>query len=112
MCLVSPGPISLQGPSHPVCDRTHGALWVQLTADIASEDRNLVLRASGSQLLFDGWLRAWSEPLAGASRLSETTEDSSAVDADEDVSGKPREDSQGEVLVVRIKIPSHVPTVL
>ena len=39
---------------------------VQLTADIATEDGKIILRTSGSQLLFNGWLRAWEEPLAGA----------------------------------------------
>ena len=39
---------------------------MQLSADIATEDKSIVLRASGRQLLFDGWLKAWEEPLAGA----------------------------------------------
>ncbi len=45
---------------------TWKAVLMQLTADIATEDGAIVLRTSGRQLLFDGWLKAWEKPLAGA----------------------------------------------
>ncbi|KAK9822969.1 hypothetical protein WJX74_010021 [Apatococcus lobatus] len=86
----------------------HRSRTRQLSADIATADKLVVLRASGRQLLFGGWLKAWEEPLAGTpvrffgsstdddSQLAEPTPESG--DEAEDGSGQAPGNLQGSIL--------------